>query len=197
MIQCQDISLKFESKTIFSNFNLFVKKNEKICLKAASGRGKSTLLKLIQGFVSLDSGSVLIDGMRLERQNINPIRERIAWVPQNINLPVEDGNGLLRMLKIYDRKNEVVKKALQLGLDDTIMDYSFVKLSGGQKQRMIIAACLSMNKKILIMDEPTSSLDEDAIHLLLDEVLKLDEVTMVSASHNSTWQSKMDRLIEL
>jgi polar amino acid transport system ATP-binding protein/putative ABC transport system ATP-binding protein len=197
MIKGNNISLRFKDNLILSNFNFEVISGEKVCLSGISGRGKTTLLKLIQGYVLPDVGEVYIDGILLNEKTVNQLRSKIIWIPQNINLPVNKGLQLMELLDISDRRNEVVSFLIQLGLSEEILQQDFQKVSGGQKQRIIISICLSLDKEIILMDEPTSSLDEGAIKQLVATIKSLKGKTILSASHNSTWIKHSDKVIQL
>ncbi len=197
MIQCQNISLAFKEKVLFEDFNFQVNENEFVTISGESGRGKSTLLKMLQGYVSPDKGMVMILGATLNEKNITDIRQFITWIPQNINLPVNSGKELAELMDISDKEDEIHQYLHMLGLDAGYYDQDFQKISGGQKQRIIVAICLSMNKPIILMDEPTASLDESSIRKLLKTIQSLKGKTIISASHNSTWLSNSDRVIEL
>ncbi len=197
MIQFKDIDLKFDNKQIFSCFNAEVEQGKSICFSGVSGRGKSTLLKIIMGYITPEGGSVYINGEELKADNISKIRDSIVWIPQNINLPVNNGSELIKLMSIDQNRKAIIDNLIKLGLSEDILDKSFDKISGGQKQRIIIAICLGIDKPIIIMDEPTSSLDDNSIILLIDMVKGLRGKTIVSASHNAEWINSSDKVIKL
>ncbi|MGL5662401.1 MAG: ATP-binding cassette domain-containing protein, partial [Cetobacterium sp.] len=92
MINFKNISIKFNNKIVLHNFNLVVNTGEKILISGVSGKGKTTLLKLLLGFNTPNSGSVLVDNLELNEQNINIIRNKIGYMPQStpfLNINVE------------------------------------------------------------------------------------------------------------
>jgi polar amino acid transport system ATP-binding protein/putative ABC transport system ATP-binding protein len=197
MIHCQNIELTFSGKKIFDKLNLFIEKGENVCLSGPSGKGKSTLLKMIQGYITPDNGHILINNTMLSTTTIKELRESIAWIPQNINLPVNNGWELLNLLHIQSNIELVNEFIEKLGLEKDIISKDFNKISGGQKQRIIISICLSLNKKIILMDEPTASLDDVSIKLLIKTLKSLNGKTIVSASHNHLWVNNTDKIIQL
>jgi polar amino acid transport system ATP-binding protein/putative ABC transport system ATP-binding protein len=197
MIQCKNIGLTFSGKKIFDNLNLFIENGENVCLSGPSGKGKTTLLKILQGYIIPDHGQILIDNTVLNTKTIKAIRESIVWIPQNINLPVNNGLELLDLMQIQSHIDVVNEFIERLGIEKEIISKDFSKISGGQKQRIIIAICLSLDKKIFLMDEPTSSLDDASIHLLIKVVHSLNGKTVVSASHNRLWVNSADKKINL
>lgn len=197
MIRCENVSLSFGSKSVLSDVSIAVRKGEKLCLAGVSGRGKSSLLRLIQAYLPLDKGTVYIDGEQIKANNIDALREKIAWVPQNVNLPVEHGKELLELMQIEDKQAQVETYMQALDLPPEILEQSFNSISGGQKQRLIIAVCLSLHRPILIMDEPTASLDEASIEGLIRLLQQFKDLTVLSSSHNNTWLKRVDRVIQL
>ena len=187
MIRCESINLRFGEKIIFNNLNLVIRKGEHLCLSGSSGKGKSTFLKLLQGYVLADSGNIIINDTSLNPLTIKEIRRQMAWIPQNINLPVRNGSELITLMQMNDKLESIISIADRLGIEKDLISQDFLKISGGQKQRLIIAICLAMDKEILIMDEPTAALDSESIHKLAHYIGELNGKTIVSASHNPIW----------
>jgi polar amino acid transport system ATP-binding protein/putative ABC transport system ATP-binding protein len=152
---------------------------------------------MIQGYVSPDKGQILINNILLSTTTIKELRESFIWIPQNINLPVNNGRELLNLMHIQSNTELVNDFVQKLGLEKDIISKDFDKISGGQKQRIIISICLSLNKPIILMDEPTASLDDDSINLLIKTVQSLHGKTIVSASHNRLWVNSIDKKIKL
>ncbi len=197
MIKFDNISLSFQGKVIFNDFNATVQKGKCFSISGESGRGKSTLLKLVQGYVSPDNGKILIDEEEINHKTIHSLRKKMAWIPQNINLPVNNGEDLIDLLSISEQRDKVQAFLGKLDLDSDILKKDFSKISGGQNQRIVISAVLSLNRPIVLMDEPTSSLDEKSIKRLVDVIDVLEGTTILAASHNKTWLDHSDKVIEL
>ena len=197
MIEVRDISISFGNKSIVNNLHIHIEKGENVCLTGDSGKGKSTVLKALQGYVLTDKGEIIIDGLVLNPSTIDEIRKRITWIPQNINLPV---NSCKELLKLMNREQHIptVHKLLEsLGLSTAYLEKNFKEISGGEKQRVIIAACLSTDKPMILMDEPTSALDKHSVQFLHKTIESLPEKTILSASHDKKWRDCVDREIEL
>jgi len=197
MINFDHVSLRFQDKTIFHDLNLDIKKGERVSLIGGSGRGKTTLLKLVQGYLLPDSGTIKIYDEVLTSKSIHHLRKEMAWIPQNINLPVSKGIELMRLMDITDKSTSISIFLEELGLNASIIHDDFSKISGGQKQRIVISIVLSLDKSIILLDEPTSSLDDKSIKMLLKVMKSLENKTIVSASHNQVWNNQADKVIEL
>ena len=197
MIELNNISLKFDDKSVFENFSAKIKHSQHTCFAGSSGSGKSTILKLIQGYVIPHKGSIVIDGLELNSQNIAKLRSSLAYIPQNIHLPVDNGLDLVKMLGFEKKQELIVDYCNKLGLTKDFYSRKFDQMSGGQKQRLIVAVCLSLERKILLMDEPTASLDVESTEELIKVVKNLKNITIVSASHNPIWIESAQKVINL
>jgi ATP-binding cassette subfamily B protein len=174
-----------EEKYVVKNFNLHVKKGERIALVGTSGSGKSTVINLIIGLLSPSNGRILVDGKPLDELPLQDYRRFLSVVPQNSIL----FSGTIRENITYGLESyseEALQQAVELaavteflpslprGLDSEVGEHGD-KLSGGQKQRISIARALIRNPRILIMDEATSALDnvsEYHVQKAIDELVK-------------------------
>jgi len=197
MIQCQNLHLSFNQKVLFSDLNIHIPEHRNVCISAPSGEGKSSLLKLLQGYLLPDQGEISINGLLLNEKNIQKIRKWITWIPQNIHLPVDNGLDLLKLMEIFSEQSKAEAYLEQLGLEKSMLSKDFSQISGGEKQRTIVAICLSLDHDIIMMDEPTSSLDEESIQLLIQCIQSLKGKTILSASHNASWMKSVDQIIKL
>ena len=197
MIECKNIQLTFDAVTIIDSLSFFIKEKQKACVVGESGKGKSSVLKILQAYLQPSAGEVYINNEKLTVKNIDEIRKNIVWIPQNFNLPVEKGIDLLKLMQLQQNLKKAEAILPELGLEKLYLHKNFNEISGVQKQRVIIAICLSIPCKILLMDEPTSSLDETAIDLLLRKINSLEDTTVLSASHNASWINKTEKIIEL
>jgi len=197
LIKLENINLSFADSKILDNLTLQIKQREKICLSGPSGRGKTSLLKMIAGLVIPDSGRVSVDGAELTPENINLIRKKITWIPQNINLPVKNASELIDLLGLNNVDSQVLVNFDSLGLDEEYLRKDFNEISGGEKQRIIISIVLTIDKPIILLDEPTSALDKKSIEQLANLISNLTNKTVVSASHNQQWMDITGRVVNL
>lgn len=193
MIKVEGLSKSFKEKQIFNKFDFEIKQGEKICLSADSGKGKSTLIKILLGLESIDSGEIYINNLLLDKNNITEIRNQIAWLPQDLSLNIQTAHELIEYLTLD--KNKLVFFMQKLNLEEHLLKQEYQSLSGGQKQRLLLAACLSLEKSILILDEPTSALDKTSIQDLISTIWQIKNLTLISASHNEDWKNACDKIL--
>ncbi|WP_295738724.1 amino acid ABC transporter ATP-binding protein [uncultured Helicobacter sp.] len=194
------------SHFVLNDISMQVKKGEVVVILGASGCGKSTFLRCINGLESIQSGEILLNGTLLNHKKAkwNAIRQRIGMVFQSYDLfphmSVMD-NILLGPLKVQKReKKEVVAQAQKLlervGLAQK-MYASPKELSGGQKQRVAIVRALCMNPEIMLFDEVTASLDPEMVKEVLEVILELakEGMTMLIVTHEMRFAKKVaDRI---
>ncbi len=197
MIRFEHVSLAFREKSVFDDLTFEVENGANVCISGSSGRGKTSLLKLIQGYLAPDSGRITIGGQELTHTSVHRLRQEMAWIPQNINLPVNSGAELMDLMQIPEKKAFVIELLDRLALESDMLVQDFSRISGGQKQRIVISIVLSLGKSIILMDEPTSSLDEKSISRLLQVISSLEDTTIVSASHNQMWLDHSSKIVSL
>lgn len=196
MIICENITLSYNGNTILQDLSFRVNKGQKACINGVSGKGKSSVIKLLQGYVMPDRGVVKVNGTNLTADTVHQVRRSLAWVPQNIDLPVNNGRSLMDLLGMDD-DGQAGHYAGKLGLSPAMLTRPFDEISGGQKQRIIIAVCLALDREIILLDEPTASLDDQSIDHLVEVMKELDQKTVLSASHNRQWHAHADKIITL
>jgi len=186
--------------------SLEVYPQEVVVVIGPSGSGKSTLLRCINRLEAVDKGSVVVDGIPLDKtRNINRVRAEIGMVFQLFNLfphLTVTGNIVLAQ-KVVRRRGHEEAEAIATELLDKVdipekADAYPAQLSGGQQQRVAISRALAMQPKIMLFDEPTSALDPEMIKEVLDVMLELaaEGMTMVMVSHEMGFvKAAADRVV--
>ena len=156
---------------ILQDFNLNIKKGETVAIVGPSGAGKTTLCSLIPRFYEITGGSICIDGTDIRDFTQESLRRNIGVVQQDVFLFNGSVKENIAYGKVDSSDDEIVQAAIFANLHDFIMELPNgydtivgergVKLSGGQKQRVAIARTFLKNPPILILDEATSSLDNE------------------------------------
>ncbi len=192
MINFKNISLKFNDKIILNNFNLIVNAGEKILISGVSGKGKTTLLKLLLGFSTPNSGNIFVDNLELNEQTINIIRNKIGYMPQStpfLNVKVEK---LIHTIFNYKENLKtkldmsiLIQTLKEFNLDSNILSKNINQLSGGEKQRLAFVIIILLDRKIWVLDEITSSLDQDMKEKVINYILNTNK-TVILVSHDNT-----------
>ncbi len=190
MIEIKKLYKTYDKKEILNNINLKINDNEIVSIIGKSGCGKSTLLRCISRLEDITKGEILIDGVNIK--NIKEFYKKVGMVFQNFNLfenlTVLD-NLILAPVKLkLLSKNAAIKKAKEylkdIGLSSKANAFP-KNLSGGEKQRVAIIRALMESPKILLFDEPTSSLDPQMTKEVLELIKRLSnlDMTIIVVSH--------------
>lgn len=193
MIRLEKINLTLKQQPIFTNLNLHIKKNKKILLKMPSGTGKSTLLKAIMGYISVNSGNIIIDGEILGQNNIDTLRQKFAYIGQNIFFTEDSVEKYINLIFSFQRNKNIKLSNSSLyeflekfDLDKSILKKSPTLLSGGEKQRIALILVLLLDREILLLDEVTSGLDHN-LKIKVIEIIKNLNKTIIISSHDNQW----------
>ena len=207
-IECRGLNFTYpnQQNMALKNINLVIKPGEKIGIIGRSGSGKSSLAKLIVGLYQPDSGALLVDGVDIRQIDVSELRHNVGYVPQDIQLLA----GTLRDNLVSGARyveDEVVLQAAELaGVHEFArlhpQGYELQvgergqNLSGGQRQNVALARALLLNTPILLLDEPTSAMDntgEERLKQRLQAVV--ESKTVVLVTHRASLLSLVDRLL--
>lgn len=192
MIDIKGVSFSYDKEPILQNISLSVKKDDFLAIIGPNGGGKSTLLKLMLGLLKPNKGEIKILGNA-------PCKKisQIGYVPQNTNINIDFPIKVIEIVMmghvgskrpLFGYGKDEVACAMgalaQVGMD-RYADAKIGSLSGGQRQRVMIARALCAHPQILILDEPTSSIDVKGQREIYDLLKVLSEsITIIVVSHD-------------
>ncbi len=197
-----NITFRYDKENILENYTFNVDKYEILLIKGKSGIGKSTILNLIAGFEKPCSGEILLDGIditneKIEKRNIGYLFQEYALFPHlNVYQNISYGISHLNKKEIEKRVSELLDIVQMKGFEKRYPN----DLSGGEKQRIALARSLANRPKLLLLDEPFSSLNEelkDKLRIDLKNILKSQKITAIIVSHDSDDKVIADRVIEI
>lgn len=206
----ENVSFRYETtgEVVLKNLNLDVKPGERIAILGATGSGKSTLINLIPRFYDPTSGRILIDGIDIKEVKLESLRKQIGIVLQDTFLFATTLKENIAYGKTDATMDQIISAAKAANIHDfisslpkgydTVIGERGVTLSGGEKQRVTIARALLMDPKILILDDPMSSVDTETENLIQNalDTLMQGRTTFIIAQRLSTVK-RADRIIVL
>ena len=189
-IEVINLSKSYKSKIAVNNISFKINENEIIGLLGPNGCGKTTTIGMILGLLKPTNGKVLINGSNLETNKI-PILKKLNFISPYIELPkkLKVKQNLIVYGKLYNVENlddriDYLSKKLRL---ENLLDKITGELSSGQKNRVSLAKALINDPSVLLLDEPTASLDPetgDFIRTFLENYKKEKKISVLLASHN-------------
>ncbi len=207
LVELRQVNKHFGELHVLRDIDLTVRHGEVLVVIGPSGSGKSTLCRAINRLETIDSGTILIDGVPVpaEGKALARLRSDVGMVFQSFNLFAHKTileNVTLGPMRVRGVKGDTARaEALEI-LDRVGVANQAAKLpaqlSGGQQQRVAIARALAMHPKVLLFDEPTSALDPEMINEVLDVMVDLAEggMTMVVVTHEMGFaRTAADRVV--
>jgi len=194
LIEFRDVHKHFGQLHVLRGIDLSLSEREVVVVIGPSGSGKSTMIRTINRLEPIDSGSLVVDGLRVHEKNVdvNRLRRDVGMVFQSFNLfphLTAAENIMLapmraRGLSRRESRERAERLLAKVGIPEKA-DVHPARLSGGQQQRVAIARALAMEPKIMLFDEPTSALDAEMIREVLDVMRQLasEGMTMVVITH--------------
>lgn len=207
IIRLEHVELSYGENRVLRDLTLTVREGEFLTVIGRSGCGKTTMLKLMNGLLMPDTGTVIVEGKDLKETDLIALRRRMGYVIQNRGLfphmTVE--KNITYVPVISGKKNkaenhELAKRLIKtVGLEEEMLSRRPSQLSGGQQQRVGIARALAASPHILLMDEPFGALDEITRQVMQDEIQRLHrelKLTVVFITHDIREAMKLgDRVL--
>tara|TARA_B100000945_G_C20362184_1_gene587727 strand:+ start:427 stop:1161 length:735 start_codon:yes stop_codon:yes gene_type:complete len=190
LVKVTNLKKSYGSKEAVKGISFEIKQNEILGLLGPNGSGKTTTIGMMLGLLKPSNGEILIDGINIEKNRIE-ILKKINFISPYIELPKKLSvkqnlivYGKLYSVKNLDQRIEYLVEKLRLG---DLLDSVTGELSSGQKNRVSLAKALINKPEVLLLDEPTASLDPeigDFVRTFLENYKKEKKISILLASHN-------------
>src|SRR6185312_9025295 len=197
LLLLENLAFGYSDQTLLYEVQMQIKSGEMVGLLGPNGSGKTTLLRLLSGILQPQQGKIVLDGRELATWGRRGIAQRVAVVPQELQVPfaftVEQMVALGRtpFIALFgnrtSRDRQIVRDAMRLAEVDLLAERIFHELSGGERQRVTLAMALAQQPRLLLLDEPTSHLDIKYQIEMLELVRRLNRemgVTVLAAMHD-------------
>lgn len=207
-IEFENVSFTYPHSgiTAINNFNLSIKKGEKIAIIGKTGSGKSTISHLLLRMYDASSGKITIDGRNVKQWNLDTLRSQISYVPQEVflfsdtiaaNIAFGTNQYELKNIEYFAQLAHIDKEIKNLNNQyETIVGERGVMLSGGQKQRVSIARALIKDHQILILDDSISAVDNNTEQNILNNLKSATtDKTVIIITHRLFKNWHFDKIV--
>lgn len=195
IIKFHKINKAYGNNTVIEDFNLDIEQGEFLTVIGSSGCGKTTILKMINGLIKPEEGTIFVRNKNIEEEDIISLRRNIGYSIQGSvlfpHMTIEKNiayvPNLLNKNNKEKTKNAVKKWMDIVGLDKDLLERYPDELSGGQQQRVGIARALATSPDILLMDEPFGAVDEITRGQLQEEIARIHKqtnITIIFVTHD-------------
>lgn len=209
-ISISGLSYSINGQGLLDNVDLHIQSGQRIAIVGANGAGKTTLLKAILGIITPDTGEIIIQGNPITTLSRRAIAQKIAYVPQNLDSDIPFSVHDFILMSRYSHKSmhliprdpqgeEIARSMLHRTGISHLTERKMKTLSGGERQKVSIAAALSQEASILLLDEPAAHLDptqQESVQNLLGEISQIEQLTIITVTHDLNWAAMhFDRII--
>ena len=197
MLNINNLSFKYNNEEVLKDIDLHLKENDFVGIIGPNGSGKSTLLRNISKILNPDKGVIYLDQKILNEYSSKELARKMAVVPQDTNVDFNFTVYDIIMMgrnpyqgkwgKIDEKDSKIVNEVMEVTDTKYLEDKKINQLSGGERQRVIIARSLAQKPDLLLLDEPTSSLDINYQGEIFDLISELNEklsLTIIVVSHD-------------
>ena len=205
-IEFRNVDFAYDEKLVLKDVSFKIEPNETVGFVGRSGQGKTTIFNLLSKLYSVNNGSILIDDVDINDLTEDTIRNNISVITQNpyiFNMSIKDN---LKIVKPKLSNKEMLEKAKLCALDEVVkllaqgydshVGENGVTLSGGQRQRLAIARALIKESEIILLDEATSSLDNETQAFIHNSIKKISsDYTILIIAHRLSTVKNCDKII--
>jgi len=205
MLKIEKLNFAINGKEIIKDISFKLKPGEKAVITGESGTGKTTLFRTIIGLHKPQTGTIEIDGLKIEAQNLDKIRQRICYIQQETRaIPDQTAHEFIYFpftfknnRHIKPDREDILEYFDRFNLKRKLFDSQMTDLSGGEKQRMAIIRGLLLKRKLILADEISTAIDPSNKEKVLDEIFNDKDLTVIAITHDETLLNKASTIISM
>lgn len=207
MLEIKNGRIDRDGKPLFSQLSFMAKEGEVVCVAGSQGCGKSSLLQAMMGFIPLDEGWLNVDGDLVNVHSAPYFRRRMAYLPQNVNMPydkVSDMISSLFSLKREKKFDEMKEKLMtlweEIGIAVEVFDNKLSEMTTSEQRVILLSGLCVLEKELVLLDEPSLWLNEEQLAqagTCIRQMARNDSSVVVTCQEHDPILRYCDKLVEI
>lgn len=207
MLEIKNGRIDRDGKLLFSQLSFMVKEGEVVCVAGSQGCGKSSLLQAMMGFIPLDEGWLNVDGDLVNIHSAPYFRRRMAFLPQNVNMPYDKVSDMISSLfslkreKKFDEMKETLMTLWEeIGIATEVFDKKLSEMTTSEQRVILLSGLCVLEKELVLLDEPSLWLNEEQLAqagTCIRQMARNDSSIVVTCQEHDPILRYCDKLVEI
>lgn len=207
MLEIKNGRIDREGKPLFSQLSFMAKEGEVVCVAGSQGCGKSSLLQAMMGFIPLDEGWLNVDGDLVNIYSAPYFRRRMAFLPQNVNMPYDKVSDMISSLfslkreKKFDEMKETLMTLWEeIGIATEVFDKKLSEMTTSEQRVILLSGLCVLEKELVLLDEPSLWLNEEQLAqagICIRQMARNDSSIVVTCQEHDPILRYCDKLVEI
>lgn len=207
MLEIKNGRIDRDGKPLFSQLSFMAKEGEVVCVAGSQGCGKSSLLQAMMGFMPLDEGWLNVDGDLVNIHSAPYFRRRMAFLPQNVNMPYDKVSDMLSSLfslkreKKFDEMKETLMTLWEeIGIATEVFDKKLSEMTTSEQRVILLSGLCVLEKELVLLDEPSLWLNEEQLAqagICIRQMARNDSSIVVTCQEHDPILRYCDKLVEI
>ena len=207
MLEIKNGRIDRDGKPLFSQLSFMAKEGEVVCVAGSQGCGKSSLLQAMMGFIPLDEGWLNVDGDLVNIHSAPYFRRRMAFLPQNVNMPYDKVSDMISSLfslkreKKFDEMKETLMTLWEeIGIAAEVFDKKLSEMTTSEHRVILLSGLCVLDKELVLLDEPSLWLNEEQLAqagICIRQMARNDSSIVVTCQEHDPILRYCDKLVEI
>lgn len=207
MLEIKNGRIDRDGKPLFSQLSFMAKEGEVVCVAGSQGCGKSSLLQAMMGFIPLDEGWLNVDGDLVNIHSAPYFRRRMAFLPQNVNMPYDKVSDMISSLfslkreKKFDEMKETLMTLWEeIGIATEVFDKKLSEMTTSEQRVILLSGLCVLEKELVLLDEPSLWLNEEQLAqagICIRQMARNDSSIVVTCQEHDPILRYCDKLVEI
>jgi|GEM_PF-872129 ABC-type cobalamin/Fe3+-siderophores transport systems, ATPase components len=207
MLEIKNGRIDRDGKPLFSQLSFMAKEGEVVCVAGSQGCGKSSLLQAMMGFMPLDEGWLNVDGDLVNIHSAPYFRRRMAFLPQNVNMPYDKVSDMISSLfslkreKKFDEMKETLMTLWEeIGIATEVFDKKLSEMTTSEQRVILLSGLCVLEKELVLLDEPSLWLNEEQLAqagICIRQMARNDSSIVVTCQEHDPILRYCDKLVEI